>query len=255
MNGSTDKTYNLVRTSFIWPRTLEPQVLDYGYNSLGAYSVLLGRLLYLRHKNEITTHFPGHIADKIDDYFGKRSMEPDIWQEPVIRPSVFQLPESTMFKGTVYVESRKKYKVLSHAVRISSLEHKDATEERKKKAFRFMHFKCDCETHNYQLYRTVPLPKRSRDEKGVIIDNRIASDNPPPIIEMVMCPHALAAFNYLIEEKGCESFDINDRTDKIIQFEITNVLDRKLPFYKLNEYLMEQTFLLKQFESWSKKKN
>ena len=235
-----DASYDILRTSYIWARTLNPEKLDYGYNNTPPYAIPIGELMCLRHKGEVTTRFPKYIADKVDEYFRSRFEEPVVWQEPFIKISPRPIKGSTMFKGTAYVGSRSKPRV-GHMIRFSTLEHRDAPEERKIKAFRYMSFKCDCKAHNFQLFKTVPFVRRTRNE-GRIIDSRVATDIPAPQIEMSICSHSWASYFLLMREIGCENYGIVDEdVDDFIRFNIGNILDKKLPFYELSSHLMEKT--------------
>ena len=252
---NVDKRYKVLMNSYFWPRTLNPELLNYGYNCTSCHSVLIGRLMYLRFKNELTSHFPSYVVDQADRYFGPRlSTERPIWQKPVIKVKPFPILGSTMFKGTGYVESKSKKNLLAHTVRFASVEHKNAPEKRRLEAFRYMFFKDDCEDHNFKLFKTVPFVKRAMDIKGRIIDNREATDYPPPNIEMSICNHSWAIFFYLIGEFGVESYGIDEHVDSIIKFNMGNILDRKYPFYELDKYLMEETVLLQEFKAWERKK-
>ncbi len=246
-------SYKSLMSSYFWARTFTPEVLNYGYNCTSCHSILIGWLIYLRSEGIVSSYVPRHVEDKVDEYFGPRLRERTLLQEPVIKLREFRINDSTMFKGTAYVASRRQ-KVMHHIVRFSTIEHKDASEGRRLKAFRFNHFNDSCEHNFFLLYGTVPYVRRPRDEKDQIIDSRCAIDVPPPIVENVLCYHSWGAWFSLMKKLGCESYGIDRHLESIFRFEIGNVLDRKTPLHEVDKYLMEKTVLLQGFKEWERKK-
>jgi len=221
----------LLNSSFIWQR------LDNSYACVGGVDVIDGLLYYCHQKGKVDDVL-GHGTSKyVEEYFKRERIE---LSNNIVDDHCKQYHDT--FKGTIFVESRRKHDTIKHKIRVSDLVSKDSTEERKSASLRSMNIQCDCLRAHYQSFLTVP-----RDVREMFNDHRESDSIPSPHIRTVIDTHSVTAVDWLVEERNCGDFGIfglSDHTIGIAKYVIKSTLDKKyIPEYKLNLFLRDKTVL------------
>lgn len=232
----------LVDSSFIWPRIYKG--INRGYNCLSGVSVLAGTLILLYDQNLVDDSLPRDVSYLVKKYIEESGMK----FTPVIENHCRRQSDSDTIKGTVKVMSRSREEVPFYKVRIFDVVHKSASDERKKAALLNWNLHCTCD-YLYQLGLAVPITEREKYN-----DRRRTDDIPSPSVQNVICAHAVAGYGKNVIDNGAEDyglFGLQDHVLKIMEYdEIKNLLDKKVPVYKLNRYLRDELRLFSPLEGW-----
>lgn len=249
-----------INTSLVFAGTLDPKKQCHRYHAIAGTDACYGLFICLAHMGEIREFFPYRIAKEIEEYY----KIDDGSDEPIIDDHYFnRLPgsdhstPSNTFKGTAYVKSISKGKVVTHRVNSSNVVHSLAPKEKKKKAIRFMNFSCDCNYFGWALNLTAPI-----NERRAISDFRLYDDIPGPEIGVVWCKDVNALMHLGVEKRGWESYGFWGLHGQVMEFLQTDVLtvlrtkrkdSTKLSKYKVNEHLLFHTDFFDPLLEWIEK--
>lgn len=229
----------ILESSFIWPR-------DNGYyNAAGPVDILEGYILYCYQAGRVEEFFPER-SEIVYDYARENDMGDCIIEDKEVKKIKSAYKDS--YKGLVYVESRSKRKEIKHTVEFRDIVNKNTLAERKELSFKNMWFRCSCEGSVRQRGLATPYKVREGFE-----DYRPGDAIIPPTVESVVCTHAAAAMNLLVEEHDCEGFEmfgLNNRVLKFVKYLLDPTLGKTYPKYKLNRFLRDETTL---FDPWKER--